>query len=204
MKHSQIQVPNSDGLLPSFIPIYYADSQESNNLTTLNIEQSAKSCSTVSCENCSYRVTTTSMTSPQTSQTPVNSTSVQTGSLGNPQNQIPNIFFYRPPKDHCQYYVSCKKISNNFVIELLNKGKENIMQLKENEYIFFYKQKFNDQIYQVSCEIVSPTFINNCLNNIHGIVVEQNMEQEQLTFTVDQEKNLELHLSQYLSNYLLN
>jgi len=116
-----------------------------------------------------------------------------------------NIFIYRPPNNYCQYYVKCEKFSNDLVIQLLNKIKENIIQLKKNEYIFFYQQKYNYQIYQISCEIVPPSFINNYLNKtIHGIEIEQNMEQEQLAFTSDQEKNLEIHLSQYLSNYLLN
>jgi len=75
----------------------------------------------------------------------------------------------------------------------------------EKEHIFFYQQQCNNQIYQISCEIISPSFINNYLNkNIHGIEIEQDMEQELLTFTVDQGKNLELHLSQYLGNFLLN
>ncbi len=90
-----------------------------------------------------------------------------------------NIFIYRPPNNYCQYYVKCENFSNDLVIQSLNKIK--------------------------ACEIVPPSFINNYLNKtIHGIEIEQNMEQEQLAFTSDQEKNLEIHLSQYLSNYLLN
>src|SRR6266542_1336955 len=200
MNDSQIQVHNSEGILPSFIPNYYADSQENNVFTTSNIEQPADS-STVSSENGSLHVTTTptiSTTLPQNSQAPI---IVQTSSFGNPQNQIPNIFFYRPPNSYFQYYVNCKKISIDFVIQLLNKGKENIMQLKENEHIFFYEQGCDNQIYQIFCEIVSPSFINNCLNNIHDIGI---IEQERLAFTADQKASLEHHLSQYLNNYLLN
>ena len=116
----------------------------------------------------------------------------------------PNRFIYLSPNSYHQYFVECEKISNNFDIQLLNTIKENVIQLKKNEYIFFYQQGYNHHIYQVSCEIVAPFFINNCLNKNHyGIEIEQNVGQK-LVFTDDQEKNLELHLSQYLNNYLLN
>ena len=115
MNDSQIQVHNSEGILPSFIPTYYADFQENNIITTSNFEQSADSL-TVSSENGSLHVTTTPTISLQTSQTPINSTPVQTNSFGNPQNQIPNIFFYRSSNNYCQYYVNCKKISIDLFI----------------------------------------------------------------------------------------
>ena len=117
-----------------------------------------------------------------------------------------NGFIYRPPGDYCQYYVYCKRISGDLLMQLLNDIRllnENV-QCKEDEYTFFYRQQCDLQIYQISCKIVSPSLINDCLNkNIYGIEMERNMQQENLVFTLDQEKNLEFHLSQYLSNYFL-
>jgi len=204
------QVPNSEDFPSSFIATF----QDNNILTAPNLEQAAESSTGPGGKM--YLMTS----APQTSGNRiVYDDYTQLMSLGSarsyqpPQqalfSQIPpvhsNIFIYRPPNNYCQYYVKCENFSNDLVIQSLNKIKENIIQLKKNEYIFFYQQKYNYQIYQISCEIVPPSFINNYLNKtIHGIEIEQNMEQEQLAFTSDQEKNLEIHLSQYLSNYLLN
>ncbi|CAI2171941.1 9955_t:CDS:2 [Funneliformis geosporum] len=146
----------------------------------LNFEQVTES-SNASSENMCH-VTTT----PQQENSMQSASSYQpfqTNSFGNSPIQIQpvhsNKFIYRPPNEHYQYHVSCEKISNDLIIKLLNLLKENGMQLKQNEYVFFYQQQCNDQVYQ-------------------------NMGQEQLAFTFDQEKNLELHLSQYLNNFFLN
>ncbi|RGB37073.1 hypothetical protein C1646_695811 [Rhizophagus diaphanus] len=125
-----------------------------------------------------------------------------------PQQQIPqticsqdkaqrvvhyNKLFYRPYNDFLNYHIKCEKVS----LQLLN----NSMQPKANEYIFYYQQQNNDQIYQISCEIVSPNYLNK---KIYGIEIEPIMEQKQLVFTSDQQKNLKFYLSQYLGNYLFN
>src|SRR6266498_1423495 len=199
------QVPNSEDFPSSFIATF----QDNNILTAPNLEQAAESSTGPGGKM--YLMTSAPQTSGNGYDELMSIQSVQ--SYQPPQQAFfsqfqpvhSNIFIYRPPNNHYQYYVKCEKISNDLVIQLLNKVKENIIKLKKNEYIFFYQQKCNHQIYQVSCEIVPPSFINNYLNkNIYGIEIEQNMGQEGLVFTDDQEKNLELHLSQYLSNYLLN
>ena len=75
-------------------------------------------------------------------------------------------------------------------------------QLNENEHIFFY-QRYDNRFFIISCEIVSPSSITNYLNeNIYGI--KPHVEQEKLSFIIEQRQYLELHLTQYLSNYLLN
>ncbi|CAG8508577.1 8331_t:CDS:1 [Funneliformis caledonium] len=196
---SQIQASNSENFSPSVSLTCYAISQDNNILTVpsqpnleLVIENSNNSHVIQSSVN--------------------NSTPIQTDPFGNPQIPIQpvqfNTFFFRPPNDYYQYHVNCEKISIDLILQLLNKRKENIMQLKENKYIFFYQQRSNNQFYQfyqISCEIVSPSFINDWLNkNIYGIEFEQNMVQEQFVFTLDQEKHLEIHLSQYLNNHFLN
>src|ERR1044072_3845214 len=125
--------------------------------------------------------------------------------------QHPNVFFFRPPNDSYHYHVICEEISDN-IEHLLKKlfnvnDKENVMQFRDDEYIFFYQQKCNNRFYQVTCEIVSPLLVNNCLNkNFLGFELQQqNMEQERLAFnTFYQKENLEGHLKQYLSQYLLN
>ncbi|CAG8596845.1 4502_t:CDS:1 [Funneliformis mosseae] len=205
--NSQIQIPNSESFSPSYNLTYYAVSQGNNNLivsSQSNLEQVTES-STASSENMCHVVSTPSQADSMQSAPSYQPS--QTNSFGNPTIQRqpvhPNTFIYRPPNEYCQYHVICEKISNDLIIKLLRK--ENIMRLKQNEYVFFYQQQCNDQIYQVSCEIISPSFINNYLNkNIHGIEIEQNMGQEQLALTFDQGKSLELHLLQYLNNFSLN
>ena len=87
---------------------------------------------------------------------------------------------------------------------MLNQLKKQNIQSNENECVFFYQQRYNNRFYQVSCEIVSPILVSNCLNEKFGIDLQyQNME-EHLTFKLDQKENLEFHLKQYLSQYLLN
>ncbi|CAB4478608.1 uncharacterized protein OCT59_027054 [Rhizophagus irregularis] len=117
----------------------------------------------------------------------------------------PTTFFFRPPNDFCHYYVNCKEICYDTVTYLLNKPpKEHNVQSNENECIFYYRQQIDTRFYQVLCEIVSPLLINSYLNkNILGIDL-QNSEHENLTFTINQKDNLEYHLKQYLSLYLLN
>ncbi|RIA91347.1 hypothetical protein C1645_805239 [Glomus cerebriforme] len=123
-----------------------------------------------------------------------------------PTNLVhPNIFFYRPPNGFCHYYVNCKEISYDTVTYLLNKLKECNIQSNENEFIFYYQQQYDKRFYELSCEIVSPLLIDNCLNkNFLGIELQQNAAQEHLSFTFGQKENLEHHLKQYLSQYLLN
>jgi hypothetical protein len=104
-----------------------------------------------------------------------------------------NEFFYQPYNDVFNYHIKCEKIS----LQLLNCS----MQLKANEYIFYYQQQSNNQIYRILCEIVSPNYLNK---NFYGIEIEPNMEQKQLVFTFDQQENLKLHLSTYLSNYIFD
>ncbi|CAG8695551.1 5160_t:CDS:1 [Funneliformis caledonium] len=205
--NSQIQIFNSENFPPSLIPIYHAVSQDNNNISISsqsNLEQITES-SAASSENICHVISTPPQANSMQSAPSYQPS--QTNSFGNPTIQRqpvhPNTFIYRPPNEYLQYHVSCEKISNDLIIKLLRK--ENIMHLKQNEYVFFYKQQCNDQIYQVSCEIISPSFINNYLNkNIHGIEIEQNMGQEQLALTFDQGKSLELHLLQYLNNFFLN
>src|SRR4051812_24582662 len=75
----------------------------------------------------------------------------------------PTVFFYRPPNDFYHYLINCKEIPYDIVERLLKKlfnDKENVTQLKEDEYVFFYQQKCNNRFYQVSCEIVSPLLVN--------------------------------------------
>ncbi|RIA91350.1 hypothetical protein C1645_805241 [Glomus cerebriforme] len=145
----------------------------------------------------------------QLQQTVIN-THVQASSSNNIQIQIdhPIAFFFQPPSDFYHYYVNCKEISYDTIAYLLTKtfknSKERNIQFKENEYIFVYRQRY-DQFYQISCEIVSPLLVNNCLNkNFLGIELQQDAAQENLSFTSDQKENLEYHLKQYLSQYLLN
>ena len=113
----------------------------------------------------------------------------------------PAVFFYRAPNDIYHYNVKCKEITISY---LLNNSNEH-NQTNENEHIFFYQQRLDNRLYQITCEIVSPSSITNYLNeNIYGIQLQQNMEQEQLSFTTEQRPYLEFHLTQYLSNYVLN
>jgi hypothetical protein len=121
----------------------------------------------------------------------------------------PTFFFFRPPNDFYHYHVNCKEITDNIehLLKKLFNDKENITQFKEDEYTFFYQQKCNNRFYQVTCEIVSPLLVNNCLNkNFLGFELQQqNIEQERLAFnSFYQKENLEGHLKQYLSQYLLN
>src|ERR1051325_6349986 len=143
----------------------------------------------------------------QTFQTPannMNSISEQTSSEHPTLPVHPTTFFYRPPNDFCYYYADCKEISYDAVIYLLNKLlKVSDVQSNKNECIIYYQQ-YDNRVYQISCEIASPCLINNCLNkNFLGIEPQQNVGQENLAFTLDQKENLEFHLLQYLSNYLL-
>lgn len=126
----------------------------------------------------------------------------------------PTFFFYRLENDFCHYKVNCKEIKYEDITYFLNKSlnslnnrnnREHEIQSHENEHIFFYYQQYDNRFYQVICELVSPTAITNYLNeNIYGIKLQQNMEQERLSFIIEQKQNLEFHLTQYLSNYLLN
>ncbi len=98
-------------------------------LSQSNLEQVTKSSTTLRSKNVSYVTYNTwqqfgNNTSPQ--QTPIPIHIVYS-----------NIFIYWSPSDYHQYYVDCKKISNDLILQLLNKHKENI--LKENEHIFFYQ-----------------------------------------------------------------
>ncbi|CAB4485132.1 hypothetical protein RhiirA5_437967 [Rhizophagus irregularis] len=124
----------------------------------------------------------------------------------------PIFFFYQPENDFYYYKVNCKEIKYEDILYFLNKlfknnlnNREHEIQSHENEHIFFYYQQNDNRFYQVICELVSPIAITNYLNeNIYGIKLQQNMEQEQLSFIIEQKQNLEFHLTQYLSNYLLN
>ena len=118
----------------------------------------------------------------------------------------PTAFFYQPSNEFCHYYVNCKEISFGTVTYLLNKSSKGYnVQSNENECIIYYQQQYDNRVYEISCKIASPILINNCLNkNFLGIDLHQENEQENLTFTLDQKENLEIHLLQYLSNYLLN
>ena len=116
----------------------------------------------------------------------------------------PTKFFYRPLNDFCHYYVNCEIISHDNLEHLLNKLKEQNIQSNENECIFYYSQQYNDQFYQISCEIVSPILVSNCLNEKYGISLRYEEIDEHLTFKLGQKENLELHLKQHLSQYLLN
>ena len=135
-------------------------------------------------------------------------TQFATQSLPFQQNPIPFVhptaFFFRPFNDFCHYYVNCESISYDNVAHLLNKLKEQNIQSNENECIFYYKQQYNDQFYQISCEIVSPILVSNCLNEKFGIGLQYEEIGEHLTFKLGQKENLELHLKQHLSQYLLN
>ncbi|GBC03948.1 hypothetical protein RclHR1_05410004 [Rhizophagus clarus] len=114
----------------------------------------------------------------------------------------PTSFFYRPENDFYHYRVNCKEIKHNVITYFLNSN--NKIQFHENEHVFFYHQQYDDRFYQVICELVSPTAITNYLNeNIYGIKLQQNMGQEQLSFSIEQKQNLEFYLAQYLSNNLL-
>ncbi|CAB4440397.1 unnamed protein product [Rhizophagus irregularis] len=123
------------------------------------------------------------------------------------QNQIqfiPNIFYYKPPNDLYHYHISCKEVPYNTIISLLNNNEFSI-QTNEYEYIFYYQQQYDNRFYKIICEIISPSSITDYLNkNIHGHEIGQNMEQERLVFTFDQKENIKFHLTQYLSQYLLN
>ena len=112
----------------------------------------------------------------------------------------PTVFFYRPQNDIYHYNVKCKEITISYLLNNSNEHK----QSNENEHIFFYQQRLDNRLYQITCEIISPSSITNYLNeNVYGIKPQQNVEQEQLSFTIEQRPYLEFHLTQYLSNYLL-
>ena len=119
----------------------------------------------------------------------------------------PTTFFYRPSNEFCHYYVNCKETSYSTVTYLLNRSlKGHNIQSNENECVIYYQQQYDNWVYQISCQIASPSLVNNCLNkNFLGIELQQqnNVEQENLTFALDQRENLETHLLKYLSNYLL-
>ena len=120
-------------------------------------------------------------------------------SLTQPINPIS--FFYQPPNDLCNYRINCNEISFDTVIQLLNEP--NNINHNQNDYIFFYQQQC--EIYQIACEIVSPSLIINFLNRtVYGIEFEQNVVQEQLSFTFEHKENLKFYLTQYLSCHLYN
>jgi len=131
-----------------------------------------------------------------------------TNSSANSRPVHPAVFIYRPPSDFYHYRINCNEISYDTIACLLKKlynDHENIMQFKDDEYIFFYRQEYDNRFYKITCEIVSPLLVNKCLSkSLLGIEFEQNMEQEQLSFTFDQKEFLELHLKNYLSQYILN
>ncbi|GES91419.1 hypothetical protein GLOIN_2v1788367 [Rhizophagus clarus] len=117
----------------------------------------------------------------------------------------PNSFYYQPENDRYYYMVDCQEIQHNDITYFLNKSlNNNKIQFHESEHVFFYYQQYDNRFYQVICKLVSPTEITNYLNeNIYGIKLHQNMNQEQLSFFIEQKQNLEFYLTQYLSNYLL-
>ncbi|CAG8720759.1 15690_t:CDS:1, partial [Funneliformis caledonium] len=167
---SQIQASDTENSLHSIIPTCYADNNTFTVSSQSNLEQVTES--SLNENNC--HITQCSFNT---------STPIQTNPFGNPQFQIQPVysktFIYRPPNDYYQYQVNCEKISNELVLQLLNNRKENVMQLKENEYAFFYQQRGSNQFYQISCEIIPPSVINYWLNrNIHCMEIEQDMVQE--------------------------
>ncbi|GBB86201.1 hypothetical protein RclHR1_12640001 [Rhizophagus clarus] len=177
---SQIQVSNLTNLSPPLITVY-SDSRYDNTLAVSVQEQAPTNAVHVTSASRIIHSQTQELTyQPQRQTTPA---------------QIfvhPSVFFYRPPNDFCHYYVSCKEICYDTVTHLLNKLKENNIQVNENECIFFHQQQYDNRFYQISCEIVSPSLIDNCLNkNFLGFELQQNMNQEYLTFTSDQKENLE-------------
>ena len=113
----------------------------------------------------------------------------------------PTAFFYRPPNDINHYNVRCKEISITYLLNNIN----GYNQSNENEHIFLYQQRYDNRFFQITCEIVPPSSITSYLNEtIYGISPQQNVEQEQLSFIIEQKQYLEFHLTQYLSNYVLN
>src|SRR3954469_26061873 len=185
----QIQASNSEGSPPSFITTY-ADSQDNNVLATSPQPANA------------FHVTSAPQSATHSdTQTP----SLQTPATSTPAPH-PFVFFYRPSNEFCQYYVNCRETSYSTVTCLVNKSlKGHNIQSNENECVIYYPQQYDNKVYQITCQIASPSLVNNCLNkNFLGIELQQqNLEQENLTFTLDQKENLETHLLQYLSNYLL-
>ncbi|RIA87887.1 hypothetical protein C1645_827162 [Glomus cerebriforme] len=135
----------------------------------------------------------------------INIGSAQSNSYQN-QNLLihPTIFYYQPPNDFYHYLIDCKELSYNAITYLLNNNGSNV-QFNEYRHIFYYQQQHNNRFYQVTCEMVSPSSITNYLNkNIYGHEIGQNMEQERFSFSFEQKRNIEYHLTQYLSQYLLN
>jgi hypothetical protein len=120
----------------------------------------------------------------------------------------PNFFFYQPKNDYYYHKVNCKEINYKEITYFLNKSsnnREHEIQFHKSKHVFFYHQQYDNRFYQIICELVSPIAITNYLNeNIYGIKLQQNVDQEQLSYIIEQKQNLEFHLIQYLSNYLLN
>ena len=207
--HSQIRVSSSESS-PSFITTN-KDSQGDNTFTAvpqLSLREMLQNEPLPQQESQSdvYSPQHQSLQQIQTLANNINSTPDQTSSEHPTLPVHPTTFYYRPPNDFCHYYVDCKEISYDAVIYLLNKLlKVSNAQSDGNECIIYYQQQYDNRVYQISCEIASPRLINNCLNkNFLGVELQQqNVEQENLSFTLDQKENLEFHLLQYLSNYLL-
>ena len=207
--HSQIRVSSSESSL-SFIATN-ADSQGDNTFTAspqLSLRETLQNEPIPQQESQSGIYFPQYQSPQQTLQTPANNMSSipeQTSSEHPTLSVHPTTFYYQPPNDFCHYYVDCKEISYDAVIYLLNKSlKVSNVQSNENECVIYYHQQYDSRVYWISCEIASPCLINNCLNkNFLGVELQQNVEQENLAFILDQKENLEFHLLQYLSNYLL-
>ena len=175
--NSQFQLSGSENHPPSFISTSY-NSQDNGVLSPQAVADT-------------YHVTNV----VRSSQTQINSS----------ENQIkpvhPTVFFYRSPNESYHYYVQCKEIPYDTIPCLLGRN----IQFNDSEFIFFYRQQHNNRFYQVTCEVVPHLLINHCLNKYFlGIEIQQDMGQENLAFTAEQKENLEYHVKQRLSQYLLN
>ncbi|CAI2183737.1 8682_t:CDS:1 [Funneliformis geosporum] len=136
---------------------------------------------------------------------------VPTTSTFNERASIPHetVFYYRPNNDFQIYLVCCKEITLN---ELISQLLINYLyspynnDLYSNELFVFYFQHPNGQrIYHVTCEMISHSNIVQYLNsNIYGIELKQSEQQPPLEFSNNHKQNLEFHLKQFLTDYLVS
>lgn len=113
-------------------------------------------------------------------------------------------FFYEPNNDNQIYDIICKEIS---VEQLLNNFNDSIYNYNQsnNLYVFCFQNPIDKKIYQVTCEMISHSIIIQLLNkSLYNIELNLNeYQQRQQEFSKEHKKNLEFHLKNFLTNYIV-
>jgi len=123
-----------------------------------------------------------------------------------PPLQHKSTFYYRPNNDFQIYLVNCKEITfNELIFQLLNNylySSHNYLY-SNNLFVFYFQHPNDQRIYQVASEMISHSMIVQYLNlNVYGINLNQSKQHQPMEFSNTHKQNLELHLRQFLIDYL--